>query len=64
MPQIYPTIDRRSPNRRPLPPCPRCADHLASVALRSPSALLCQCRSCNKLWTVPKATLHMQPPVR
>ena len=61
---IHPTIDRRSPNRRPLPPCPRCADHLASVTLRTPSALFCQCRSCNKLWAVQKATLHMPPPDR
>ena len=59
---IHPTtFDRRSPNRRPLPPCPRCHERAAAVMERTPSFLYCECPSCNKMWSVPKAALQMQP---
>jgi hypothetical protein len=54
--------DRRSGQRQPDPPCPRCQYEWIAITVRTLVAFQCQCQVCGEEWAVlkpqPSATRH------
>lgn len=46
--------DRRSRERQPDPPCPRCQYEWISVTLRTTLDFHCECQVCGERWAVSK----------